>query len=152
MFTRKTSLVWIGILTISCMFLMGQESWHPADPCAGIDCGEHRICLDNGGVAECDCEENYYGDLCDYSIIGSWEVNFDWDCTGFSLTGTWELYADGTFYDSFDDSGTWTLEGALFDIYYALPSVAHYTGTVVGNTMSGTMSSDTDSGCWDGRR
>ncbi len=29
MFTRKTSLVWIGILFLSGMFLMGQDSWEP---------------------------------------------------------------------------------------------------------------------------
>ena len=33
MFTRKTGIVWLGIILISGIFLMGQESWAPANEC-----------------------------------------------------------------------------------------------------------------------
>jgi len=47
MFTRKTSHVWIGILVLSCMFLMGQEPyWPPPDPCSSIPCGPNEICVE----------------------------------------------------------------------------------------------------------
>ena len=32
MFTRKTRLVWIGILILSCMYLTGQQAWFDQRP------------------------------------------------------------------------------------------------------------------------
>ena len=63
MFTRRTHSVWIGILALSCMFLLGQESWLP-DPCTGVDCGEHGTCVE--GI--CECDFGYEGEFCDALI------------------------------------------------------------------------------------
>ncbi len=43
----------------------------PSDPCTlpeAPDCGANGSCVDNGGVAECDCEPGYDGALCDNNI------------------------------------------------------------------------------------
>jgi formylglycine-generating enzyme required for sulfatase activity len=37
MFSRKTLPVWIGVILLSCMFLMGQESWPPTEECIDLD-------------------------------------------------------------------------------------------------------------------
>jgi hypothetical protein len=33
MFSRRTLFVWIGIILLSGLFLMGQDTWHPSGPC-----------------------------------------------------------------------------------------------------------------------
>ena len=66
MFTRNTSYVWIGILALSCMFLIGQESWSP-DPCATAPPGcVNGTCVT--GVGTCDCDAGYEGEICDELI------------------------------------------------------------------------------------
>ena len=62
MFTRKTSYTWIGILALSCMFLIGQESW--PGPCDGVDCGENGTC--GGGI--CECDAGWEGEFCNEEI------------------------------------------------------------------------------------
>jgi hypothetical protein len=62
MFTRKTGYVWIGILALSCMFLIGQKSWF--DPCVTDPPGcVYGTCVT--GVGTCDCYAGYEGDTCD---------------------------------------------------------------------------------------
>jgi len=63
MFTRKTSLVLIGILFLSSVYLMGQEGWEP-DPCADIVCEENGTCVE--GL--CECDAGYEGDSCETNI------------------------------------------------------------------------------------
>ncbi len=64
MFRKNLITVWFGIMVLSGMFLMGQESWPPVDPCAEINCGAHGTCKE--GV--CDCDAGYQGELCDALI------------------------------------------------------------------------------------
>ena len=66
MFTRKTRYVWIGILALSFMFLIGQESWFP-DPCVTAPPGcVNGTCVT--GVGTCDCDAGYEGEICDAEI------------------------------------------------------------------------------------
>ncbi len=62
MFTRKTSLVWIGILILAGMFLMGQEAWEPTETLyvdgdedgygSQTVCTDELICVENN--TDCD--------------------------------------------------------------------------------------------------
>ena len=59
--------VWIGIILLSGMFLMGQESWPPKcgpcdpDPCLSIPDAVPGSCEDvGGGDFTCDCEAGYF--------------------------------------------------------------------------------------------
>jgi hypothetical protein len=68
MSSRSLIPVWIGIVLLSGMFLMGQESWvPPEDPCVTDPPG----CI-NGtcvtGVGTCDCDFGYEGETCDALI------------------------------------------------------------------------------------
>jgi formylglycine-generating enzyme required for sulfatase activity len=68
MFTRKTRYVWIGILALSGMFLLGQQSWLPTeDPCVTAPPGcVNGTCVT--GVGTCDCDFGYEGEICDALI------------------------------------------------------------------------------------
>jgi len=76
MLRRNLVPVWIGIILLSGMFLMGQETWPPKcgpfypDPCLSIPDAVPDSCEDvGGGDFTCDCEAGYFweeiGHTCD---------------------------------------------------------------------------------------
>lgn len=76
MCNRNSVPVWIGIILLSGMFLMGQESWPPQgdlcdpDPCLSIPDAVPNSCEGvGGGEFTCDCEAGYFweeiGDTCE---------------------------------------------------------------------------------------
>ena len=66
MFTRKTRYVWIAISALSCMFLIGQQSWFP-DPCVTDPPGcVNGTCVT--GLGTCECIAGYEGEICDTLI------------------------------------------------------------------------------------
>ncbi len=173
MFTHRNFIVCLAIIFASYFF----ACCIPSETCTDIDgdtyyaidsvnCPSGNDCDDNNAdvYAEapelCDGVDNQcpgdagYGDVDEVCIVGDWEVTCDWNCTGSLLTGgTWQIYADGTFYDNYDDTGTWTMEGTQFDLHYDVYPYGYYTGTVVDDTLSGTMSNDDNAaGCWDASR
>jgi len=52
MFTKNLALVWIGIIALSCMFLMGQEGWESQHKTVFVTDGSYEGNL--GGLAEAD--------------------------------------------------------------------------------------------------
>ena len=52
MFTRKNALVLVGILLMSCIYLMGQEAWPPPEPAPDCSCGGMITlqCSDDPGI------------------------------------------------------------------------------------------------------
>ncbi len=107
MLTRKNYLVWIGILMLSGMFLMGQQSWSPADPCVDLD--EDGFFAGDPASQECsnpallDCDDS------DSSINpGATEIcedEKDNDCDGTTDEGA---HCDEAKWDSgIWDTSTW---------------------------------------------
>ncbi len=81
MFTWKNSLVWAGILALSCMFLMGQDSWFPPPPCADLDGDGYYT--GNPETAECSDPDQLDCDDTDASVYpGAFELadDIDNDC------------------------------------------------------------------------
>jgi hypothetical protein len=60
----------------------------PPDPCAGVDCGAHGHCVDNGGQAACDCDPGYHAD-------GLTCVEDD-PCAGVNCSGHGDCLVDGS--------------------------------------------------------
>jgi len=85
------------------------------------------------------------------SIVGLWNILYDWSCDG--LPGsTWiEFFNGGTFNNGEGYSGTWTQNGNQVEFVYTNGTT--YTGTFSGDTMTGTMDSLSGfTGCWDATR
>ncbi|MHC4536173.1 MAG: lipocalin-like domain-containing protein [Planctomycetota bacterium] len=88
------------------------------------------------------------GPVCD--IVGTWDLWYDWHCIGVYLYADWSIYSDGTFSSSGGSTGTWTLVGDQFTLYY--DEGPTYRGIVApGCTyMSGTMEGVYGTtGCWE---
>ena len=84
---------------------------------------------------------------CPDDITGTWYLDYDWGCDGGSSSATWYINYDGTFTDSSDTSGTWSLYGSQVTLTYSNGTT--YTGEVSGDQMNGTMVSyDGNTGCW----
>jgi hypothetical protein len=75
--------------------------------------------------------------------LGTWRGVTDWRAVeGYdNPNGRWEFRTDGTFVDDANDTGPWSV-GADGYINFSYPSgggQARYTGTIVGDTLVGTM-------------
>jgi hypothetical protein len=89
------------------------------------------------------------------SVVGDWDLYYDWDCTGsYSGPATLSVYSDGTYY-AYEDTGgaygTWSVQGMTLDFMYDDYPTAHYTGTLTnaGDYADGTMfTSDGSEGCF----
>lgn len=81
-------------------------------------------------------------------VVGDWTVYYDWGCTGSPGTAGMTFYDDFTFVDSTGQPGKWLLNGNhIVWIWDHIPT--DYAGTVIGDTMEGTMMSPyAMSGCW----
>jgi hypothetical protein len=83
------------------------------------------------------------------SMVGTWDLAYDWDCDG-SWEYAWiEFFSDGTFEDEFYAGGTWTQNGC--DVDWVYDNGTHYWGlmTLDGTYMSGDMLDfNGRDGCW----
>ena len=83
-------------------------------------------------------------------ITGNWSLEYDWECDGNPVSTSWYIAIGGTFTDGEGNGGTWSTSGSQVTITYSNNTT--YTGTVSGNNMSGTMVSNTSTGCWSATR
>ena len=89
------------------------------------------------------------------SVIGDWDLYYDWDCTGtYSGPAIISFYADQSYFAAEDAGGaygTWSVQGKTIDFQYDEFPNAHYTGSLesTGIHAEGTMSTAEGSrGCW----
>ncbi len=88
MFNSKTRLVWIGIILLSGMFLMGQDSWVPPEPPSAVDIFTPPPGSNLGADAGSVSLSGLSGNIC-YTTDGS-DPEYNDSCTG----GTTAQYAD----------------------------------------------------------
>ncbi len=66
MFRRNLIPVWVGILLLTSMFLMGQDTWPPQGECTvPADCGEATVCTSVDCVDQICVFTNNDGSPCD---------------------------------------------------------------------------------------
>ncbi len=85
------------------------------------------------------------------SVVGSWNLYYDWDCDGSPMFAGYDYYGDGTFSSSgmISATGTWTQVGN--QVTHVFSNGTTYWGTLNGDgtRMDGTMLSFSGStGCW----
>ncbi|GAM11439.1 chitinase ChiA [Geobacter sp. OR-1] len=81
------------------------------------------------------------------TIVGSWQLFFDWDCDGTIGIAGVSFFSNNTFSTTDGGSGTWSKTG--YQVKFTFPSGTAYTGTVGNNTMQGTSMTPTGFlGCW----
>ncbi len=86
MFTHRTLYIWIGILCLSGMFLLGQDSWPPAARCIDVDGDGYGSDIEGSDLSLCD----YPGLVdCDDSVETGFNVNPGAD-EGENYSGTCE--------------------------------------------------------------
>ena len=89
MFRRKLIPVWLGIVLLSGMFLMGQETWPPQGPTSPIPDTGITECYDNTQVIECPPSgQPFYGQDAQYATNPmSYTVSPDGLTVGDNVTG-----------------------------------------------------------------
>jgi len=86
------------------------------------------------------------------TVLGVWDLYYDWGCVGIQGLTWIEFFDDGTFTTGQGSSGTWTQLGDQVEFVF-VPSGTTYTGTINGDYMSGTMHNPSGStGCWEANR
>ncbi|MBN2387062.1 MAG: hypothetical protein JXB85_08575 [Anaerolineales bacterium] len=81
------------------------------------------------------------------SIVGTWDLEYDWDCDGGASQGTLYIHNGGTFDTASNLHGTWSTRGTSFTMVY--DNGTTYTGRISGTFMEGTMVAfDGATGCW----
>ncbi len=87
----------------------------------------------------------------DQDPVGQWVVYVDFDCdANVNNSGVWHIYANGTFIDSYSDTGTWSVHKHDITLNYANGSI--WGGDVDGDHMTGTYSNGPQNGCWTAQR
>jgi hypothetical protein len=87
-----------------------------------------------------------------YSVVGSWNLSYDWNCDGSTGLSVTQINSNNTFSSNWGDSGTWSLTGSQFNHY---PNGTIYWGTINAacNYMNGTMRDyNGTTGCWTASR
>ena len=83
------------------------------------------------------------------SMVGLWELWYDWGCTGVPSWTTIQFFGDGTFLTGDANDGTWTQDGC--DVDWVYWNGTHYWGVMDDNGlhMEGDMwAAFPGDGCW----
>jgi hypothetical protein len=85
------------------------------------------------------------------SIVGQWNMHYDWDCAGTPLTVVLTFNSNQTFVSSSGVSGTWSMDGSFIKWVYTNGTT--YQGWVAGEYMAGNVVSYSGAtGCWNADR
>lgn len=85
-------------------------------------------------------------------LSGSWTMRFDWACRGNAASASWTLFENGSCVDSQNHPCTWSYRNSEFLLNYGQAVGALYRGAYDGNKLSGTMSYQSEKGCWSAAR
>ena len=82
----------------------------------------------------------------DSSIVGTWDLNFNWYCNRISYMTEITFDKDGTLFDGNGNRGEWIDQDGM--IIWQYPNNTVYAGSLIGEHAAGVIKHDLIRGCF----